>query len=272
MPKFSVLMCFYGGEIPSNLSQAIDSILEQTLKPNEIILIQDGPISIELNNVVEFKMKSNSMIKLHKLDVNLGHGEARKFGLKKCEYDLVAMADSDDISEKTRFYKQVNEFVNDPDLSVVSSNLAEFRGSVDNIVSYKKLPTTDHELKALIKWKCPINQPSVMFRKNVIESVGGYIDWFNNEDYYLWIRLALKGFKFSNIEDCLVFFRTSENVFERRGGVKYFISEFKIQKLMLKNRLTTFIPFIISISIRFLVQVLFPNKLRAIFYNLFLRK
>jgi len=270
--KLSVLMCFYHGESSANLEEALLSVINQSTPADEIVLVQDGPVSKELLAVVSAIMKQTDYIKLLVLETNSGHGIARNVGLKACQNELVAIVDSDDVCRQDRFEKQLVIFSEHPEIAVVSSNLAEFSGSINNIVSHKVLPSSDSELKSLMRWKCPINQPSVMFNKAAVEAVGGYIDWFNNEDYYLWIRMAAAGFGFKNITESLVYFRVSADVYDRRGGWKYFISEYGIQKIMLKKGIGTYKSFLFGVCVRFIIQVLVPNSIRAFIYKTFLRK
>lgn len=269
--KFSVLLCFYGKDNPTALEEALDSIQRQTLLPDQLVLLQDGPVSLELESVVERFVTKHDYAELVQLECNQGHGIARKKGLEVCVNRFVAICDADDISRSDRFQKQIAMFNANNGLSVVSSDLREFSGEVNNILGYKRLPFSDFDLKQLIKWKCPINQPSVMFNKDHVESVGGYIDWHHNEDYYLWIRMAKAGFLFSNIQEDLLYFRVDNSVYARRGGYAYFKSELAIQKLLLKEGYASFYSFSLSVVVRFIVQVLFPNKLRKIFYNTLMR-
>ncbi len=272
MNKFSVLMCFYAEANPKHFEEAVESILTQSLVPDEFVLVQDGPISKELSQVVAKLDKKIKNLNLVILKKNCGHGKARDAGLQACSNDIVAIMDADDVSRKDRFIKQIELFRSNPSLVVVCSNLAEFINCTDNIVSRKILPQKDEELKKLMRWKCPINQPSVVFKRSAVEGVGGYLDWFNNEDYYLWIRLALKGFQFQNIEEELVYFRITSDVYSRRGGLDYFKSEYGIQKLLLERRIATPFSFIIGVASRFVIQVLMPNSIRSFVYKKLLRK
>lgn len=270
--KFSVLMCVYAGDCVPHFEVALCSVLEQNIKPTEIVIVQDGPVSKLCEQVIVKYSAKHASIKLISLEENKGHGIARNEGLKACSYDFVAIADADDICNKYRFDKQLSVLVSDNDIAVVSSNLAEFSSSPDKIVSYKRLPVSHEELLDVMKWKCPLNQPAVMFRRSAVNKVGGYIDWFHNEDYYLWIRLAKAGYKFQNIAEPLVYFRTSPEMIERRAGIKYFKSEAKIQLLLLKEGFGGLFSVSFGILVRFFVQVLMTNKMRTVFYKKLMRK
>ena len=123
-----------------------------------------------------------------------------------------------------------------------------------------------------MKKRCPMNQMTVMFRKSVVESAGGYLDWYCDEDYYLWIRLLKAEAKFANLPDYLVNVRIGKEMYQRRGGTKYFLSEAKLQKFMLDNKIIGFGRFAVNVGERLIVQVLLPNKLRSWVFKNFARK
>ena len=162
-----------------------------------------------------------------RLKENSGHGVARRNGLENCSFNLIALMDADDLSAPDRFEKQKRAFENNPDLSIVGGNIKEFIDSPDNCLGRRIIPETDAEIKEYLKKRCPMNQMTVMFRKDSVQRAGGYLDWYCDEDYYLWIRMALMGCTFSNIQDDLVNVRVGKEMYQRRGGVKYFKSEEK---------------------------------------------
>tara|TARA_B110000046_G_C12621360_1_gene244965 strand:- start:26 stop:517 length:492 start_codon:yes stop_codon:yes gene_type:complete len=159
-----------------------------------------------------------------------------------------------------------------PLVSLVGGQIEEFEGSINNIISKREVPETDIQIKEYLKYRCPINQMTVMFRKDKVLEAGGYLDWFCNEDYYLWIRMILNNNRFHNLRETLVKFRVDINMYKRRGGLKYFKSEFEIQKLMKKKGLITFYRFSLNIIIRFIIQILMPPEIRKIIFLKFARK
>lgn len=269
--QFSVSMCVYGKDNPNWFKIAVDSILNQTCKPSEVVLVVDGPVPDELNNVIK-KYEQMSLFKVIRLKENQGHGNARRIGLSNCKYELVALMDADDISVSDRFFKQLNQFHFENDLGIVGGNILEFIEEPTHPIAKRCVPTIDIKIKKYMKNRCPMNQMTVMFKKSIIESVGGYIDWYCNEDYYLWIRLALQKIKFANIDDILVNVRVGKKMYQRRGGIKYFKSESKLQRYMLKNKVISFPRYLINILKRFIIQVLTPNKLRGWIFQKFARE
>ena len=266
---FSVSMCVYEKDNPFWFRQAIDSLIVQTVKPNEIVLVVDGPVSIELDEIIR-DCESNELFKVVRLSENIGHGNARRLGLEKCSNELVALMDADDISVSNRFEQELKLFQNN-DFDIVGGNIAEFIGDADNIVAYRTVPQDDAEIKEYMKKRCPFNQVSVMFRKSSVEKAGGYLDWYCDEDYYLWLRMFLSGCTMANTGTVLVNVRVGKEMYQRRGGWKYFVSETKLQHYMLKNNIIGLFTFFCNVAKRFVVQIAMPDKIREWFFCRFAR-
>ena len=268
--KFSVSMCVYGGDNSEWFQTAVESILNQSLKPDEVVLVVDGPIPDELNEIVKI-YERNPIFNVIRLEKNQGHGNARRMGLDNCKNELVAIMDADDISKSDRFEKQIEEFKKNQSLDIVGGNITEFIDDEKNIVAERVVPADDAEIKAYMKKRCPMNLVSVMFKKTSVESVGGFIDWYCEEDYYLWLRMALAEMRFANVSDILVNVRVGKDMYKRRGGWKYYKSEAKLQKYMLKHKIINFPTYLSNKTKRFIVQVLMPNNLRGWVFKKFAR-
>lgn len=274
--KFSVSMCVYGGDNPEFFDTAVGSIVDQTIQPSEIVLTVDGPIPAAIESVIEKyrNQLSGSQIQFQivYLEKNLGHGEARRICFEHCSCDLIALMDADDLSVPERFEKQLAFFAQNPALSAVGGNIHEFIGTPENCVGKRIVPETDSEIKLYMKKRCPMNQVTVMFRKADVAAVGGYIDWYCEEDYYLWLRLALAGYRFGNVPENLVNVRVGEEMYSRRGGWKYFKSEAKLQGFMMKKGMIGLPRYFINVAQRLVLQVLMPNKLRGLIFQKFARR
>lgn len=269
--KFSVSMCVYGKDNPEHFRTAMDSVLNQTAAPDEVVLVVDGPVPEQLDAAIA-EYERNPIFRIVRLEQNRGHGEARRIGLQHCSHELVALMDADDISASDRFEKQLRIFRKHPEITVVGGNITEFIDVPENTVGARVVSLEDAAIKEDMKKRCPMNQVTVMFRKSNVERVGGFIDWFCEEDYYLWIRLYLDGAKFANIPDYLVNVRVGKEMYQRRGGWKYFSSEAKLQKYMLDHKIIGFGTFVINVCKRLIVQVLLPNKLRSWVFQKFARE
>lgn len=267
--KFSVSICVYGGDNPEYFEIALESIFNQTLPPDEVVLFVDGAIGEKTEYIIEKYESRHDNFRVIRSEKNVGHGNARRACMENCCYDYIALMDADDICTNNRFEKQINTFLNDKTLSIVGGQIEEFIDVPQNTVGKRTVPLKDTDIKEYMKKRCPMNQVTVMFKKEDINSVGGYIDWYCEEDYYLWIRMAIAGLKFCNIDDNLVFVRVGNEMYQRRGGGKYFASEAKLQWYMFRHKLIGVGRFLFNVTERLILQVLMPNSLRGwVFKNL----
>lgn len=269
--SFSVLMSLYFKERPEFLRQSLDSVFNQTVVPNEIVMVEDGPLTPELYNVLNEFATNHPELKRVSLKENSGLGKALDEGLKHCSYDLVARMDTDDISTPDRFEKQLKVFDIYPQVDIVSSWINEFENTPDNIITVRKLPEYPYEVYKYGKKRCPINHPAVMFKRHTVQFAGGYLPFPLFEDYYLWVRLLLNGAHFYNIQECLLNFRTSTDMYKRRGGLKHALDEIRFQRHIRKLGYISIFQFITNVGIRFTTRIC-PNSLRAWIYQHLLRK
>lgn len=269
--NFSVLISIYFRENPLFFEDSLNSLFNQTICPNEIIIVKDGPLTIQLDEILDkFVKKYPELIKVISLHKNEGLGKALNIGLNYCTNNLVARMDSDDICKKNRFEKQLQIFNNNPSVDVVGSNIDEFIDNIENIISSRKLPELHCDIVKYAKRRSPMNHPSVMFKKNSVIESGSYMHMHLLEDYYLWIRMIKKGFIFYNIQESLLYFRTNKNMIKRRGGLKYAKSEINFYILIYKLRTINFFELLFNICVRSFVR-LSPNIIRQFIYRTLLR-
>ena len=263
--RFSVLISVYYKEIPRYLDRALQSITDdQILKPNEIVLIKDGPLTKELDEVIgKFKKKYPNLFKIVTLEKNYGLGKALNIGLENCTCELVARMDGDDISKPERFKKQIEIFQKNPKLDIVGSWIDEFIERDEEIIvrSIRKVPETSEEIYQKLKSICAFNHPTVMYRKSKIIEVGSYLQEFALEDYYLWIRLAMSGANMYNFQESLLKFRITEGTSKRRGGLKLLKSDIKFQNKIFKMGFLNKIEVVKNIVIYGVYRIL-PNEIR----------
>ena len=263
-PKFSVAMTVYYKESATNLSKALDSVFyDQTIRPNEIVIVEDGPLTKELDKTIDSFAKKTGVVKIVKLSHNCGHGIARKYTIDNCQYSLIAIMDSDDISLPTRFEQQLELFNQNEQLDVVGGHISEFIGTEENVVSYRKVRINQEDIYNDLKYRCPFNHVTVMYKKESVLKAGNYEDFLNEEDYYLWAKMALNKCKFLNIDEVLVNVRTGVDQYARRGGIKYYKSEQKMQRFLKNNSLITSYQYCINCTKRFIIQVLLPKSIRG---------
>ncbi|MBN3554145.1 glycosyltransferase [Fictibacillus nanhaiensis] len=269
--NYSVLMSVYAREKPKYLQEAIESVLHQTLAPSEFIIIKDGPLTKELNRVLEsYTASYPELVKVISLRENMGLGEALRIGVKHCKYEVIGRMDSDDICHQDRFKKQISYLMEHPDVDVIGSWIQEFDENGDQSTYIRKVPSSADRIKIYSKKRNPLNHMTVVFRKQSILRVGSYQSFLWNEDYYLWVRLLNRGFKLENLEEVLVFARAGETMFQRRGGIKYVLNEVKLQREFYNMKFISNSEFITNVVTRTLVRVV-PNALRSFIYRKFLR-
>lgn len=267
---FSVLMSVYHKEKPEYLRQSIDSVFNQTLTPDEVILVEDGPLTKELYSVLDELTGKYPLLRRLPLSENRGLGRALNKGLKECSHELVARMDTDDICFPDRFEVQKNFMDAHPEVDVCSGWLEEFEGNIDNVRSIKQLPETHEKIARYLKKRNPMNHPAVMFRKSAVLRCGGYQHFLLFEDWHLWVRMYKGGSIFANIPRLLLHFRSSPDLFKRRGGLKYAKDSMRFQWGLYKSGLIS-LPTAVCNSIMRGTVYLLPNHLREFIYFSFLR-
>lgn len=274
MIDFTVITSVYRNDKPEFVRTALDSMLiEQTITPTEILLVRDGVVPSELENVLEeYETAYPKIMHIIRLEKNGGLGKALKLGVENAKYEIVARMDSDDICLPYRFEKQLRYMEQHPECDIVGGQMTEFIGNADNIVGKRVVPESNEDIYKYMKSRCALNHVTVMFRKDSILKVGNYQDWFWNEDYYLWVRMMMNKCVFANLSDVLVNVRSGEDQYARRGGMKYFKSEEGIQRLMLDNILINRWEYSVNVAKRLIVQLLLPNWLRGWVFRTFARK
>lgn len=264
-------MCVYRKDDPIHFKMAVESVCNQTLVPNEIVIVVDGPVPKALDIIIS-KYEKIELFKVIRLPQNVGHGIARKIGLEYCKNKLVALMDADDLCVPNRFFMQICAFEKDSKLSIVGGQIAEFIDDPTNPISFRRVPLLNNEIQNYIRVRCPMNQVTVMFKKEDVLKVGGFQDWYCEEDYYLWIRMSMAKMKFINLNDVLVNVRVGKKMYQRRGGWKYFMSEARLQKYMHDHHIISMKILSINIFKRLIVQVLLPNRIRGWVFKKFARK
>lgn len=263
MDKFSVLMSVYLKENPEFLRLAIDSIVKQTIMPNQVVIVKDGPLTPELDGVIdEFNLLYPGLFKIVSLETNRGLGLALREGVIMCDNELIARMDSDDISRSDRFELQLKEFMKDPALDICGSHVLEFEVNIENIVAKRIVPIEDEAIKKYQKRRDGFNHVSVMFKKSAVLRAGNYQSCLLMEDTLLWVNIFLSGAKAVNIDDYLVFVRIGKDMFERRGGFSYYKKYKSGRKQIYKTGYISWWDYRYTLLVQFAVALM-PNKLRG---------
>lgn len=271
--KYTVLMSVYYKERPEYLSLSIESMLNQTVKPDEFIIVKDGPLTNELDEVINnFATEYPKMFNIIVNETNLGLGPALAKGIENSKNELIARMDSDDYVVSTRCEKQLEKFREDSELGMVGSYEAEFVDDIDNIISIHRVPTENKEIEQFMHRRCSILHPTVMYKKSAVLKSGNYQSVLLYEDYDLFARMVLEHhIKSYNIPESLYYIRTSEDFFKRRGGIKYAQTVLRFKWGQYRKGYMSLVDFCVSGLGQAFVCVL-PNSLRKSFYMKFLRK
>lgn len=246
--SFSVLMSVYAKESSNFLDFSLDSIFSQTIIPDEVVLVQDGPLTIELYKVIDSWRSKLNIVDVV-LPKNMGLGYALNEGLKFCNHDIVARMDSDDICTPNRFEKQI-EIISTGKVHICGSYISEFDQDPAETYSVRKVPTEHHEIAKYARFKNPLNHPSVMFFRSKVLSVGSYDDVLYFEDFFLWHKLLNSGCVFYNIPESLVLMRAGASQLTRRRGYNYAKYELRFLKKCYSEGFITFYQFIFNLIFR----------------------
>jgi len=268
---FSVLMAVYGKDDAAFLEESLQSIFSQTIRPAEVILVEDGPLTEELYAVIKKSSDAYPEMKVVALPENKGLGTALNEGLKYCSYSIVARMDSDDICKPNRFERQLNVMLEHPEYDLVGSWIDEFIVKPGDTKSIRRVPETPSEIYRYSKKRCPVNHPTVMYKKESVLKAGGYLTKYFPEDYFLWMRMLMNGCQFYNIQESLLYFRFSPETFKRRGGWKYAVDEWHVQHQFYKMGYLGLGQYLYNVAIRFTTRIM-PNSLRSFIYCKMLRK
>lgn len=272
MEKYSVLMSLYKKEKPEYLKPAIESMINQTIKPDEIVIVEDGELTEELYNVIaSYKKEYPELFTIVVNEKNIGLGLSLNNGLKVCRNELVARMDTDDVSKPERCEKQLKKFAKKPELAIVGAYIDEFQNEISNIVSCRKVPCSSEAIYEYAKKRSAFNHPVVMYKKSVVLENGGYADLRRNQDVDLFGRMLFAGCKAENIDEALLWFRTNDDLAKRRKSWENTKSYIETIKKFWKMGYSSFGDYLI-IAIAQTGMFLCPSKLQHWIYKKFLRK
>lgn len=231
MDKYSILMSVYSKDSPDELNQSVRSMLEQTVLCDQFVIVEDGPIGSELNDVIEeYQEKYADLFTIVKLTENNGLGKALDAGLVECRNELVARMDADDISLPERCEKLLKLFEENPRLGLAGTNIDEFYDDPHNIVSSRVVPSDYESIVKFMRRRSPFNHPTVMFKKSEVIRCGGYGKMRRKQDLDLFARMINMNCYALNINESLLLFRSNEGNYKRRKSWEYCKSYIDVEK------------------------------------------
>lgn len=268
---FSVLMSVYSKEKTDYLKQSLDSIFTQTIRASQVVLVEDGPLTPELDAVIGDYCTKYPELDIISLVENRGLGLALAEGIKHCKYEIVARMDTDDIARKDRFELQLKEFDNNSALDICGSHVKEFEDSKDNVVTQRRVPLTDVECKKYQRRRDAFNHMTVMYKKSAVLAAGNYQHCPLMEDTLLWVNMFKNGAIAMNIDDFLVFARIGEGMYERRGGWAYYKKYKQARKRIFETGYISWWDYKYTLLVQFVVALL-PNRVRGWVFKQLLHK
>ena len=299
--KFSVIMSIYQNDVPEHLHIALESLLNQTRRPDEIVIVGDGSVPAELEQEIErlptegsgaagSKFKVQSAVELQEApsnspkgerkteirylpqEKNRGLGAALAIAVEAAQYPYLARMDADDIAVPDRFEKQLMFLEQHPDVAAVGGMIEDFSTDPNHVTGRRIVPLESEDIHRYMRSRNGMNHVTVMFKKEELLRVGNYQPFHLNEDYYLWVRMIQQGCQLMNIPDVLVRVRAEKEQVDRRGGFPYFRDQYRVFKYMLNTKFISWPRFLLNICERGTVQLLMPLSVRCWFYQRFLRK
>lgn len=264
---FSVLMSVYAKEQADYLQQALSSIWhDQTLKPTQIVLVQDGPLSQALEAVIaDWQEKLGPIFVTVPLEQNLGLAAALNIGLQHCDHALVARMDSDDIAMPQRFEKQIAFMQQNPNIAASSAQIEEWNTELTEKLDQRSLPTEPEAVARFAKRRSPLSHPVSIFRKAAVLNVGAYPPLRKAQDCALWALLLVNGYQLANLPDMLLKMRTGDALLDRRGWA-YYQQELQLLKFQKAIGFLSTVDFLSNAVLRALLR-LPPNWVKNIIYR-----
>lgn len=271
-PEVSVVLPTYRGDTPAALARAIESLSEQTLLPEELFVVKDGPLPDDLESVIEKKRDDfPNSFQTHQIEENRGLGNALRVGVAHCTHDLVARMDADDISVPSRFERQIGFLKENPEVDVLGGFIEEFDSDPDDPIARREVPTAHDEIEWMALFRSPINHGTVMFDKAAVLNAGNYRAVDRMEDYDLWIRMLLNGATFANLPEVLVKVRAGAGMYDRRGGWEYAREEVRTQVEFYRRGFTPFPILVFNLLTRTTLRLI-PNRARSAVYRAIARE
>lgn len=272
----SVLMSVYKKEKPEYFKAALESIINQTMQPDEILVIKDGPLTTELEKILSdtqrqlIEMGRKISLHTYQFEENVQLGRALKKGVELCENEFVARMDTDDIACPERLKKQYEYLMVNTDIAALGGYIEEFCDD-NSFSNVKTMPCNEKEIRSYARFRNPLNHMTVMFRKEAVLEAGNYRHYPFLEDYDLWGRILGKGYQIENLPEVLVRARVGNELYGRRGGFDYCKRYLGLRKEQHQLGITNWCEWMIACAITIAVTII-PSGARKKVYQNVLRK
>ncbi|SMO83526.1 glycosyltransferase [Halorubrum cibi] len=269
--QFSVLIATYEGDDPDDLLRALQSVIDQPVRPDEIVVVADGPLTTELEAALDdFESAHPDLLTRRSLPTNQGLGAALNHGVEACSHEWIARMDSDDIAVEDRFEQQLNHLDKNRETDVLGGYIGEFNQDPDDLNQIREVPTTYEDIASMGRFRCPMNHPSVMFRRSAVIGAGNYRSLRSMQDYELWMRMLSQGYMLENLPTVLVKCHAGDDLYHRRGGISYAKTDYTVQRQLLRMGSISLPRFVFNLLIRIPIRLL-PARIRGQIYKRILR-
>lgn len=269
--QFSVLVAVYRGDDAAHVRASLASVFEQTVEPAEVLVVRDGPLTSDLEAVLEeFAERYPERFETIEFAENRGLGAALRRGLEACSHDLVARMDADDVAVADRFERQLAYLEDNPDVDVLSGAIAEFEDDPADVERVRSVPTDPDDVRAYARHRNPVNHPAVMLRRDAVLDAGNYRPLRALQDYELWVRMLEAGYTIANLPSVLVKCRGGDDLYGRRGGLEYARQEVDLQRRFLRTGAISLPRFVANVLLRVPVRLV-PGSVRKQVYEHLLR-
>jgi glycosyltransferase involved in cell wall biosynthesis len=263
--SFSLLMPVWAGDDPEYFARAFaSSVDQQTRRPSEVVLVQDGPVGPELASAIEAAIAGSPVEVVHlAFDTNFGLAAALRAGLRLASHEIIARMDADDLALPERFERQLPLI--DDGYDLVGTGMYEFEGD-GTVVGTRVPPVGSTSIARRARLRDPFNHPTVVYRRSAVERAGGYEDLDLMEDYLLFARMVAHGARVANLAEPLVMYRVDAGAYERRGGWRLFASELRLQRQLRRDGITSGAEHVRNVFIRGLYRFV-PTPIRRLAYR-----
>ena len=272
LPGYSVLMSVYDRELPENLNASLESMLMQSLPPDEVILVCDGTLTCELNIIAKsFESEYRNRFRIVRIDEHVGAAAALNEGIKACTCEFVVRMDSDDVSYPERCEKQMRLFAEKPKLDMIGTFAEVYDTGLQETVGVKSMPTSGKKIRKFAKRRSPFCRQTLAFRRELAVTVGGYGELPECEDYEFAVRMLVAGAKAQNIPEALVRYRISDEDYKKRKSFRSTKSFIKVRRMIHRSGYSSILDVIIPSTVQIGLCIL-PWRVTKRFYCRMRRK
>ena len=264
------LLSVYAKDDPTHLAQAIDSVLHQTRLPDELVIVEDGPLSSELRKVLDNYKNRISTVSVS-LQSNVGLGLALAEAFDMCSFDLIARMDADDIARPERFKLQERYMRSHPEVILLGGRIEEFKNQPGDLGRFRYALITDTDIRQRARTRNPFSHMTVIFRKQTVKAAGGYRHNPGFEDYDLWLRMLQQPGQVMNLNDVLVDVRVGNGMSSRRRGWAYVKAEMSFLMSCCRQGLISRLDMLKSAAVRIPARLV-PAIVLEIVYERLLRQ